>query len=1019
MTTIPDPNDIKAPAAGGAPKRRAASKKKTASAGSAGLEVLLARCTVDLTAMAQRGELRRCHGRDEHVEQIWQLLRADSTRRPVILGKHRSGKTALAHEVARRIAAGECPPELRGLSVYETAPATLTAALQFGEGWRENLSQLLQGLADRPALIFLRDAHAAPGAGRQGDDETDLADALVSALRTGKLRWLAEARSDLWRAAASADAAFAECFAPVNVPEMSAPAARAIVEVVARERFGQAAPDGQAPYTPAALDAVLDVAGRFLLNQALPGKAVDLLEEAERYARRAGAAQLDTGHVIASFVARTGLSRLLLDDDLPFDERAVRRYFAERVLGQEPAVSAVVQAVALLKARLNDPARPMGVFLFLGPTGVGKTELAKTLCTFLFGAEERLLRFNMADFSFYWQYEELFGDPDASEPAARRGLLSRKLAGETFGVVLLDEFEKAHETIFQRFLQVFDEGILVNPAGEEINLRNMVIIMTSNFGAQLLHGETWGFAAREDLDAAERRILRESESFFTPEFINRLDAVIFFKPLSLTDMRQIAYRELRRLFEREGLVRRGIGVELDDAVVDLLLKHGYSLRFGARYLKRQIEKRISYPLARAILSARPAPPAGALADGEAGPGDGGRSAPTLRLYARGEQIDAGWVRDEEEERPAQVVAAGRSPAAGEIAAALPQLEARLAALAQRTGLGEARARMDELLAAMSEPAFWDDGRAAEAQLTELGEVSRRVDRGEELRRRADELRALVERITAHYERRLLPEAARLYQHLERDLAFAELESYFSAPEEWGDAYLVIQTAPGDARAPHWAAQLLEAYEHWAGRCGLSCAVVDEAPADEGIWRTTLLVEGSGAYGLLQSERGTHRFAEMVRGADSRRKQVSQVRVDVLPALEESRLRLGPGEVSVEARPLRERGRRLRKLRSEARAVHIASGAAAVVACDTDVSAAEAQARALLRGRLFVARAAAAAGLDADPPWGSVVRAYQLARRSLVKDPRTGVSHSDLRAVLAGGIDPFIAAYLQMRLKIES
>jgi ATP-dependent Clp protease ATP-binding subunit ClpC len=1006
MTSIPDPNEIKAPVAAEKARRRAPRKKPGAA--EAAVSDLLARCAVDLTAMARRGELRPCYGRDESLDAVWQLLAADSTRRPLLLGKPRSGKTAVAHEVARRIAAGECPAELRGLTVYEISPASLTSALQFGEGWRENLSRLLQGLAEARALIFLRDAHAAPGAGKQGEDESDLADALVSALRTGKLRWLAEARADLWRVAAGADSAFAECFAPVLLPEMSAAAARSVLEQVALGQPDGSGADGRVPFVPAALDTILDVAGRFLLNQALPGKGIDLLEEARRAARRAGA-MLDPSHVIGSFVASTGLSRLLLDDALPFDERAVRRYFAERVLGQEPAVSAVVQAIALLKARLNDPARPMGVFLFLGPTGVGKTELAKTLCTFLFGAEERLLRFNMADFSFYWQYEELFGDPDASEIAARRGLLSRKLAGETFGVVLLDEFEKAHESIFQRFLQVFDEGILVNPAGEEINLRNMVIIMTSNFGAQVLQGEPWGFAAREDLDAAERRILRESESFFTPEFINRLDAVLFFKPLSLEDMRQIAYRELRRLFARDGLVRRGVSVELDDAVVDLLLKHGYSVRFGARYLKRQIEKRISYPLARALL-ARPAPETADGGDAQAR-AEGSPSGSTLRLYAHGEQVEAGWVRDEDEEQPALAAIGAESPAT--LAASLAGLETRLAALAARTGLREARARMDELLAGMSEPSFWDDGRGAESHLAELGEVSRQVDRGEGLLRRLDELRALAERIEARHERRLLPEAARLSQQLERDLAFAELESLFETPEERGDAYIVIQTAPGDARSSYWAEQLVQCYERWAGRRGLSCAVVDEAPADEGAWRTTLLIEGDGAYGLLQGERGTHRFAEVILSGTTRRKQIAQVRVDVLPAIEEARLRLGPGEVVVENHPLRERGRRLHKLRNQSRAVHIASGVAVVVASDGDAAAAEARARSVLRGRLLLERGSTA-GLDAEPPWGSVVRAYQLSRRSLVKDPRTGVTYRDPRAVFGGEIDRFITAFLNLR-----
>jgi ATP-dependent Clp protease ATP-binding subunit ClpC len=977
--------------------------------------MLLSRCAVNLSDLAQRGELRQAYGRDDVVDAIWQLLRPDSSRKPLILGKARSGKTALAHEIARRIVLGACPEELRGVVVYETSPSSLTAALQYGEGWRENLNKLLQGLGETSestsgVLIFLRDAHSAAGAGKQGDDsESDLTDALLGTLRSGKIRWLAEARADLWRVLSGIEATFADCFAPVMLADLTIEATRPILESTALDLAGTPPIEPQ----PAALDTTLDIAWRFLLNQALPGKAIDLLEEALRYARRNGATTLDSSHVIASFVERTGVARLLLDDDELFDEAAVHSYFAERVLGQEPANVAVVQAISLLKARLNDPARPMGVFLFLGPTGVGKTELAKTLCTFLFGTEERLLRFNMADFAFYWQYEELFGDPDADELPNKRGLLSRKLAGETFGVVLLDEFEKAHETIFQRFLQVFDEGILVNPSGEEINLRNMVLIMTSNFGAQFLQGEPWGFSARENLDAAERRIMRETETFFTPEFINRLDSVIFFKPLSLADMRQIAYRELHKLFAREGLARRGLSVELDEAVVDLLLKHGYSLRYGARYLKRQIEKRISYPLARAILSR----PRGGPKD------DGATSGETLlRLYARGEHIEAGWVREEDEDQggrgadeQAGVVLPAPAMARAELVAALPALETRLAALALQNGLAESRARMDELLTEMSGPAFWDDSRAAEAQLAELGTVSRRVDRCESLLRPMDDLRGLVEQIAERHERRLLPEATRLYHQIERDLAFAELEGYFEGPIDWGDAYIIMQTAPGETRATHWAAQLVDTYTKWADRRGFACAIVDEAPADSGEWRATLAVEGNGAYGLLVCERGTHRFAEVLGSGEERRKQVAQVRVEVLPMLDEGTPRLAAGDVLVDTRSLRGRGRKLRKLRSEVRAVYAPTGTTVIVASDGDSAGTEGLARALLRGRVFLERTTIAADdVAAAPPWGSVARAYQLSRRSTVKDLRTGVVHPQPRAVFDGDIDRFIAAYLKKR-----
>lgn len=239
-TTLPSPNDLRKAASAEEPPKKRARKSRAAKAAAAvqSAQALLARCAVNLSELARRGELRRSYGRDETIETIWQLLRPGSSRRPLVLGKARSGKTALAHEIARRIAAGDCPEELRGVTVYETSPASLTASLQFGEGWRENLNTLVQGLGEvsalngaegEGALIFLRDAHSTIGAGKQGDDESDLADALVGTLRGGKIRWLAEARADLWRVASGADAAFAECFAPVVLPELSVDATRPII----------------------------------------------------------------------------------------------------------------------------------------------------------------------------------------------------------------------------------------------------------------------------------------------------------------------------------------------------------------------------------------------------------------------------------------------------------------------------------------------------------------------------------------------------------------------------------------------------------------------------------------------------------------------------------------------------------------------------------------------------------------------------------------------------------------------
>ncbi|HEY1011590.1 MAG TPA: AAA family ATPase, partial [Herpetosiphonaceae bacterium] len=820
---------------------------------------LLSRCAVDLRARFAREEIRPAYGREAEIAAVLHLLASAERLHPIVLGKARSGKTALAYEVARRMIQGEAPEGLRELPIYEISPAALLSGLQFGDGWRANVSSLFSLLGKAgPALIFMRDVHAAIGGGvKRGDDEDDdLAAALEASLRDSQIKIIAEARPDRWERISAERETFADLFAPVPLPPLKDEETAAILRQAAEQislRSGVAVgAEAQAM--------VLDVARRFILNQAFPGKGIELLEEAVLHAERAGMAELEPQQIIAHFAERTGLARLILDEREPFDEAALRRSFSERVLGQEPAVVAMVQKLALLKARLHDPARPMGVYLFLGPTGVGKTELAKTLAATLFGSEDRFVRFNMADFAGEYDYLQFFGKSWGDNDAERRGKLTTALSNLPFAVVLLDEFEKAHRSIFLRFLQLFDEGLLVNAMGEEVNLRNTIIIMTSNFGASIVQGETWGFTAREGMEAVERRVLRETEEFFSPEFINRLDAVTFFKPLSQGDMRQIAARELRKLFEREGLVRRGVQVELDDAVLDVLLRQGYSIRYGARYLKRQIEKMVTYPLASALLT------------------NPGQQGGLLRLYVARDHIKAAWVSDEDEPLPPAPEGAPGPQTVDEAAAQAGQLSARIGELAAALKLAEARERQSLLMEEMSGPAFWDDPAHAQAQMAELGEVARRVDRCDDLLRLNDELQHLLERVRDGRERRLFPELLHVAGRLERDLRFAELELYFRAPEEWGDALLVAESG---ADAGRWLRQIIGSYQAWAKAKGFEAEVVDEAPPDEPRARATLRISGAGAYGLLRDEAGTHRIAET--GGEPRRKQVSQVVVTVLPA----------------------------------------------------------------------------------------------------------------------------------------
>src|SRR6185312_10896294 len=273
---------------------------------------------------------------------------------------------------------------------------------------------------------------------------------------------------------------------------------------------------------------------------------------------------------------------------------------SERVLGQKEAVSAVSDLLALYKTGLNDPDRPAGVLLFVGPTGVGKTELAKATAEFLFGTREKMLRIDVSEYKDFHSFEKLIGDPRQN----KTGILTEYVRKNPFCVVLLDEFEKGHANLADLMLQVFDDGRLTDAFGDTVDFRHTIIILTSNVGANLRElGSSIGFSGRGENKDIVRDVRRSLEHAYRPEFLNRIDKILVFEPLEKGDMRRIAQRELGKIYRREGLLERDLLLEVDEGVIDLLLDRGFDPKYGARPLKRAMEELLVLPLARAVLGA--------------------------------------------------------------------------------------------------------------------------------------------------------------------------------------------------------------------------------------------------------------------------------------------------------------------------------------------------------------------------------------------------------------------------------
>lgn len=945
------------------------------------LRSLLSGFAENLTARAQAGGHPGVYLRDSEIDQILQALASPLKGRVVVVGPGRAGKTAVLQSAAARILSGECPPELAGREVWRLTPNSLPGLSARGQ-WQAALEQLMAEWSKRPDIIlYFDEITRAARLGSVYDDEgsasPDVATVLAASLRRLPGLCLAEASENVWRRFADSYSDYEQLFLPVHVEEPDPDRARQIIHRVAEDL---AILHG-VPIAEAAIERAFDLSQRYALDRAQPGKTIDVLRDTLAVAKAGSAAQLTADDVTRRFGEQSGLPRMLLDEGVPFNEDEVLRSFKSRVLAQDQAVEAIVQSLSLLKAQVNNPLRPMGVFLFLGPTGVGKTELARTLAELLFSNRDRLVRFNMGDYAHPHQHVELFGNPYATDVIYRRGQLTNRLAGKMFSVIVLDEFEKAHPVIYQRFLQLFDEGLLINGNDETVNLRNSIIILTSNFGAQLMQQDKIGFKQGETMEAREKRVLSETEDYFTPEFMNRIDAVCIFHPLSRAVMADIARREIGDLLKRDGLTRRNFEAEIADEVIEQVVALGYSPRYGARYLKRQIEKTITYPLAREINAMAP-----------------GASGGNIRLYMRHGRILSGYfplAAGQAASRDITPERLQRDLTLAEIREALPVLAARVEALESLHGLAEAQAERAAILHEMADVGFWNDPSAARRKLDAYQRASGTVEMLNSLRRALDSLTE-----GARSESASIESLSRSYRFLLSELPRIEFTSWLSGPRDSCGAYLRLAVTSKSPAARQWVGALAKMYLGWARQRGFTAGVVGEDLSPEGrSFAATLVVSGFGAYGLLQGEAGAHKLVQTVKAAGQESLQRIGADVTVLPELDDDDLPSPPANLQVSVKEINRGGLIVPRLTSQVSIRHPATDRRLALASNLPPDDLAAEAARILWTDVY---------LDGErdsrsaPPPGGVVRSYIRATKDKgVHDHRTGQRTIKIKQVLDG------------------
>ncbi len=619
----------------------------------------LDRFSVDLTALAAEGKLDPVIGREAEVARVMQTLVRRTKNNPVLIGGAGVGKTAIAEGLAQRIVSGDAPEELRDRRVLALDVGALVAGAKFRGEFEERLKAVMDEIRDARGeiILFIDELHTVVGAGA-GEGSLDASNMMKPALARGELQAVGATTEDEYRRHIERDAALERRFQPVLVEE---PEPEVAVEMLKGLRPKYEA-HHKVEIEDAAIEAAVRLSQRYISDRLLPDKAVDLIDEAASKLRiesqatpsevvrlesriqcledeeRAAAQRADyeqaalyrserlkleeerdalgegqrdaapmtvtaeqVGRLIATW---TGIpvDRLLeteADKLLRMEER-----LHERVVGQDAAIAAVSDAVRRARAGLKDPKRPIGSFIFLGPTGVGKTELARALAWFLFDDEQNLVRVDMSEFMERHAVSRLIGAPPGYVGYDEGGQLTEAVRRRPFRVILFDEIEKAHPDVFNALLQILEDGRLTDGHGRTVDFRNTLVIMTSNLGTDAANREAVGFlrgAGREDDSARRRSAIDDAlKRVFRPEFLNRIDETIVFDPLSESQIRQIVNIVVAEVASR--LSEHGVTLELTDAALDKLAAEGYDRAYGARPLRREVQRTVENPLSRMILA---------------------------------------------------------------------------------------------------------------------------------------------------------------------------------------------------------------------------------------------------------------------------------------------------------------------------------------------------------------------------------------------------------------------------------
>ena len=594
--------------------------------------------THDLTEQARSGKLEPVIGRDQEISRMIQILSRKTKNNPVLVGDAGVGKTALALGLAQRIASGDLPVEMAKMRVLELDLMNVVAGTRFRGDFEERMNNIIKDIEeDGQVILFIDELHTIMGSGSGIDSTLDAANILKPALARGTLRTVGATTQEEYQKHIEKDAALSRRFAKVTIEEPSVADSIEILQGL-KSTYEK---HHHVQITDDAVDTAVKMAHRYLTSRHLPDSAIDLLDEAaatvqnkSKYGKNdeSGLSAADKALMDGKWKQATQL--IAKEQELPVYKDSVtesdilttlsrlsgipvqkltqtdaKKYLNleaelhKRVIGQEQAVSSISRAIRRNQSGIRNNKRPIGSFMFLGPTGVGKTELAKALAEVLFDDESALIRFDMSEYMEKFAASRLNGAPPGYVGYEEGGELTEKVRNKPYSVLLFDEVENAHPDIFNVLLQVLDDGVLTDSKGRKVDFSNTIIIMTSNLGATSLRDDkTVGFGARDirfDQENMEKRMFEELKKAYRPEFINRIDEKVVFHSLSSQDMQEVVKIMVKPLIA--SLAEKGVGLKLQASALKLLSQHGYDPEMGARPLRRTLQTEVEDKLAELLL----------------------------------------------------------------------------------------------------------------------------------------------------------------------------------------------------------------------------------------------------------------------------------------------------------------------------------------------------------------------------------------------------------------------------------